>query len=81
VKLSSEVYPFEDAKGYWEFTGISMLVPVNVRFEDGVELVWYHCGYQSQSKIKSIVKSKAKLLARVKGPVSRVPVAPPTWAE
>ena len=80
IKISSEFLPFSDHIGYWEFGGITMLVPVYDLFEDGVELVWYHCGYQPREKVRRAVKSKAWLLKNVKGPRCRIPVKPPNWA-
>ena len=47
--------------GEWRFVGISMLLPVYERIEDGSELLWERDKHMSVARIKKLVKRKHQL--------------------
>jgi len=61
LKRSNAGYPSKTRGGEWRFAGISMLLPVYDDLADGVELLWDDRGFLPMKKIKSLVKSKARL--------------------
>jgi hypothetical protein len=60
-KLGSLGHPSKTNKGEWRFAGISMLLPVCEKIEDGSEILWDNRGFMSVKKIKNLVKTKSKL--------------------
>ncbi len=53
--------PSKTKGGEWLFAGISMLLPVYERMEDGVEILWDNRGRMPMKRIKRLVKSKRQL--------------------
>ena len=47
--------------GKWRFAGISSLLPVYEKLEDGAEIFWEKRGRMTVEKIRRLVKSKSKL--------------------
>jgi len=47
--------------GEWRFAGISMLLPVYEKIEDGVEILWTDRGRLPVKSIKRLVKAKRQL--------------------
>jgi hypothetical protein len=62
LKLGAEGHPSQTNRGEWRFAGISMLLPVYEKIEDGSEILWDKRGLMTVKQIKKLVKSKQKLL-------------------
>lgn len=63
VKLASSGYPMETSGGEWRFAGISLLLPVYEKLEDGAEIRWHNHGNIGTSAIRRLVKTKLELEA------------------
>jgi len=61
IKLGRAGNPSKTRGGEWRFSGISMLLPVYEKIEDGVEILWSDRGRLPVKKIKSLVKTKRQL--------------------
>ena len=61
MRFSRAGLPSKTDDGEWRFAGISMLVPIYDKFEDGAEILWTNRGALSLKQIKKLVKSKRKL--------------------
>lgn len=53
--------PSKTHGGEWRFAGISMLLPIYDRFEDGSEILWEEDKLMSVARIKKLVKSQRQL--------------------
>ena len=53
--------PSKTHGGEWRFAGISMLVPIYDKFEDGSEILWEEDKLVSVAKIKKLVESQRQL--------------------
>jgi len=64
AKISSE---FSDAKGnrtgHWVFEGLTSLLPIYDKLEDGAEILWVEHNNRTISKIRSWTKKKHELEA------------------
>ena len=54
-------HPSKTRGGEWRFAGISMLLPVYDKIEDGVEILWTVRGRLSVKAIKSLIRTKKQL--------------------
>ncbi len=63
VRIGSEGHPIKTKGGEWRFAGISTLLPVYERLEDGAEILWADRGPLSVKSIKKLVRSKRQLPA------------------
>lgn len=50
-------------KGLWVFEGISSLLPVHDKLEDGAEVMWTSHGNVTVGRVKSRIRKKAELEA------------------
>ena len=48
-------------KGSWQFEGLTSLLPIYEKIEDGSEILWREYNGRSVKKIKSFVKKKSEL--------------------
>ncbi len=53
--------PLNTGGGEWRFAGISMLLPVYDKIEDGSEILWQEDKLMSVASIKKLVKPKHRL--------------------
>jgi len=53
--------PSKTHGGEWRFAGISMLLPIYDKIEDGSEILWETKRMMTVGRIKRLVKSKRKL--------------------
>lgn len=60
LKLGKTAYPCDTGKGEWRFAGISMLLPVYEKIEDGSEILWEEREL-TLKRIKQLAKSKQQL--------------------
>jgi hypothetical protein len=61
LKLGALGHPTPTNGGEWRFAGISMLLPVYEKIEDGSEILWNKRGLMTVEQIKKLVKPKSKL--------------------
>jgi hypothetical protein len=61
LKLGRVGSPSKTNGGEWRFAGISLLLPVYEKLEDGVELLWTDRGLMTIESIKKLVKRKQQL--------------------
>ena len=61
MRLGRDEHPSKTNGGEWRFAGISMLLPVYNKIEDGVEILWTVKGRLPVKKIKKLVKTKNEL--------------------
>ena len=61
VRLCHSGHPSKTDGGEWRFAGISLLLPVYEKIEDGVEILWTDRGLMSGDRIEKLVKTKAQL--------------------
>jgi hypothetical protein len=61
MKFGQAGMPSKTHGGEWRFAGISMLLPIYDKFEDGSEILWEEDKWMSVAKLKSLVKSKHQL--------------------
>lgn len=61
MKLCQTGHPSKTNSGEWRFAGISMLLPVYEKIEDGVEILWTDLGLMTVGKIQKLVKTKEQL--------------------
>lgn len=61
MKLCHTGHPSKTNDGEWRSVGISMLLPVYEKIEDGVEILWTDRGLMTVGKIQKLVKTKEQL--------------------
>ena len=61
MKLGELGHPSKTNGGEWRFAGISMLLPLYDKIEDGAEILWNDRGLMTVAKIKALVKSRDQL--------------------
>jgi len=61
VKFGRTGMPSKTNGGEWRFVGISMLLPIYDKIEDGSEILWKEKKIMTVARIKRLVKSKRKL--------------------
>jgi hypothetical protein len=61
LKLGRLGHPSKTNGGEWRFAGISMLLPVYQKIEDGAEVLWTVHEDMPLAKMKRLVKSKRQL--------------------
>src|SRR5882762_7377083 len=61
LRLGRVGHPSRTNAGEWRFAGISMLLPVYEKIEDGAEILWTKRGSMSLKSIKKLVRSKQHL--------------------
>jgi hypothetical protein len=61
MKLGRDGLPCKTRGGEWRFAGISMLLPVYEKIEDGAEILWNDLGRLPVKRIESLVKTKNQL--------------------
>ena len=61
IRLGRVGHPSKTRGGEWRFAGISMLLPVYDKIEDGVEILWTVRGRLPVKSIKKLVKTKSQL--------------------
>jgi hypothetical protein len=61
LKLGHAGHPSRTKGGEWRFAGISMLLPVCEKIEDGAEILWEDRGLLTVARLKRLVKSKQSL--------------------
>ncbi len=61
MKFGCAGMPSKTHGGEWKFAGISMLLPIYDKIEDGSEILWKEDRLMSLARIKKLVKSKRRL--------------------
>lgn len=61
MRLGREEHPSQTNGGEWRFAGISMLLPLYEKIEDGAEILWDYNGLMTVGNIKKLVKTKRQL--------------------
>ena|SRR5882724_13655728 len=61
IKFGRAGMPSKTHGGEWRFAGISMLLPIYDKIEDGSEILWETKRMMTVGRIKRLVKSKRKL--------------------
>lgn len=61
TRLGQAGHPSQTEDGEWRFAGISMLLPVYEKIEDGAEILWNDRGQMPVRSIKKLVRSKQEL--------------------
>jgi hypothetical protein len=61
MKFGAAGMPSKTNGGEWRFVGISMLLPVYDRIEDGAEILWKGDKMMSVASIKKLVRTKRQL--------------------
>ena len=61
IKFGRAGLPCKTNGGEWRFAGISMLLPVYERIEEGAEILWEDRRHMNFARIKKLVKSKRQL--------------------
>jgi hypothetical protein len=54
-------HPSKTAAGVWRFAGISMLLPIYQKLQDGAEVLWTKRGRMTIDKAKSLALKKRQL--------------------
>ena len=61
VRLGRDGDSAETDNGVWRFAGISLLLPVYEKIEDGAEVLWTDRGKMSANSLRKLAKSKRQL--------------------
>jgi hypothetical protein len=61
LMLGRAGHPSKTKSGEWRFVGISMLLPVYEKLEDGAEILWVDRGLMPVSKIRKLIKTQRQL--------------------
>jgi hypothetical protein len=61
IEIGRAGMPGEADRGEWRFVGISVLLPIYEKLDDGAEIIWDDRGMMSARRIKSLVKKKRDL--------------------
>ena len=61
MKFGHAGRPSETHGGAWRFAGISMLLPIYNKIEDGAEILWEADKLMAASRVKKLVKSRRQL--------------------
>lgn len=61
IKFGQAGMPSKTHGGEWRFAGISMLLPIYDKFDDGSEILWEEDKWMPIARLKRLVKSKRQL--------------------
>ena len=61
LRLASQMFPSKTDGGEWRFKGISFLLPIYEKLEDGAEIIWDDHGSISFGRLCRMAKAKRDL--------------------